>query len=254
MIAALPMYDWPEVRAATDRLWSLIRERLRASGFPAPEALCRPDDPWSHWRDPALLLSQTCGLPYAARLASAVSLVGAPSYDLPGCPPGFYRSEILVRRDDPVADVGALKGRRFACNGWESQSGRAAFAAAFRAPEAHFRDVLLTGAHRASIRAVAEGRSDAASIDAVSWRLAKAHEPAAARLRVLASTPSTPGLPLITAKRPSGEVREIATAVKAAVAELPRTDRAALFLIGFECLTSADYAPLAAGWRAAAET
>ncbi|QIE57184.1 PhnD/SsuA/transferrin family substrate-binding protein [Pikeienuella piscinae] len=247
------MYDWPEVRAATDTLWSLIRERLRAAAFPAPEVLSRPDNLWLHWREPALLLSQTCGLPYAAQLAGAVSLVGAPSYDLPGCPPGFYRSEILVRADDPVADVDALKGGRFARNGRESQSGHAAFAAAFGPPEAYFSEIVEAGAHRASIRAVAEGRADAASVDAVSWRLARAHEPASARLRVLASTPPTPGLPLITGKRSSSEVQEIAKAVDAAIAELPDACRATLFLNGFEYLAPADYAPLAAGWPSTAE-
>ena len=31
-IAALPMYDWPEARGATDRLWAAIRDGLRAAG------------------------------------------------------------------------------------------------------------------------------------------------------------------------------------------------------------------------------
>ncbi|MEX2518183.1 MAG: PhnD/SsuA/transferrin family substrate-binding protein [Paracoccaceae bacterium] len=242
------MYDWPEVEPATAALWRALRRALIEAGFDAPKALSSPSDLWAHWRDPDLLLSQTCGLPFAARLRDAVSLVGAPAYDIPGCTPGRYRSEIVVRADDAAGDVAALKGRRFAYNDRDSQSGWAAFAAAFVDPTAFFRDCIPSGGHRLSIRAVAEGRADAASIDAVSWRLALAHEPAAAELRVLGSTPPTPGLPYITAQRPVAEVDRIAAAVAAGVAMLAEESRAALFLKGFVPLEEAHYAPLAAGW------
>jgi hypothetical protein len=32
-IAALPMYDWPEVRPETDAEWAAIRDRLRKEGI-----------------------------------------------------------------------------------------------------------------------------------------------------------------------------------------------------------------------------
>ncbi len=38
-IAALPMYDWPEVRSDVDRSWELMRARLIANGIDAPEHL-----------------------------------------------------------------------------------------------------------------------------------------------------------------------------------------------------------------------
>ena len=34
--AALPMYDWPELTDATDRLWAALRDGLRAEGVAAP--------------------------------------------------------------------------------------------------------------------------------------------------------------------------------------------------------------------------
>ena len=37
----LPMYDWPELRDATDGLWAALRDALRAEGVAAPEALSR---------------------------------------------------------------------------------------------------------------------------------------------------------------------------------------------------------------------
>lgn len=247
MRAALPMYDWPEIRAETDALWAAVRERLRAAGYAAPQALERGGDPWALWRDPALILSQTCGLPYSARLAGAVSLVGAPDYDLP-CPPGCYRSEIVARADDPATDAAALEGRRFAFNMRESQSGWACFATRIGDPGAFFGSLIETGAHRASIVAVAEGRADCAAIDAVAWRLAERHEPAARALRVIVSTAPTPGLPLITARRADEETTRIAAAVVAAIADAGEAVRRALFLRGLARPTPEDYAPLAAGW------
>lgn len=252
MIAALPMYDWPEVRAATDALWSALREALSAAGFAAPEALTRSHDPWPLWQSPDLLFGQTCGLPFAARLSGEVALIGAPDNGLEGCPPGFYRSEIVVRADDPAGSVEALRGRRFALNGWESWSGRGAFARDHRAPEAWFGAVEVTGAHRASIRAVAEGRADAAAIDAASWRLALAHEPATARLRVLAATRPAPALPFIAAGRFADRAEAIFAAATAGIAALAPADRDALGVYGLVGRAAADYAPLAAFWPAEA--
>ena len=40
-VAALPMYDWPEIAPATDRLWAALRDHLRAAGVAAPDALTR---------------------------------------------------------------------------------------------------------------------------------------------------------------------------------------------------------------------
>ena len=62
-IAALPMYDWPEARAAVDGFWAAVRDRLRARGIDAPEALSREIGLTEGWTHPRLVLGQTCGLP-----------------------------------------------------------------------------------------------------------------------------------------------------------------------------------------------
>lgn len=248
-VAALGMYDWPEVRAETDLLWAAIRDGLRGIGLDAPVALDREADLWSVWRDPALVLSQTCGLPFAAKLAGKVSLVGAPVYDLPGCPRGTYLSEIVVRADDPAESVGDLRGRRFGYNGTTSQSGWACFATQVADPRAYFGGLVETGGHRNSVLAVAEGRADAACVDAVSWRLAERHESAAAgALRVLARTRPTPGLPYVTAPRDAGTLSRMRLLIETAIETLPEAARGALFLKGFAKMRERDYAPLAAGW------
>ncbi|MEM8753866.1 MAG: PhnD/SsuA/transferrin family substrate-binding protein [Pseudomonadota bacterium] len=243
-VAALPMYDWPEVAEATDALWRALRNGLRGAGFDAPEALTRGGDPWKIWRARDLLLAQTCGLPYAARLCGDVSLLGAPSYDLPGVPPGRYRSVVVAR----VGEGADFAGRRFAFNARESQSGWAAFAASFGDPARVFGALVETGAHRASIRSVADGRADFAAVDAVSWRLAERHEPAAEALAVVAETPPTPGLPLITRRRDERALAHMRLVIETEVEMLDPAVRAALFLKGFVKMRPEDYAPLAAGW------
>lgn len=232
-VASLPMYDWPEVRAATDALWACLREAMRACGLAAPDALSR-DAP--HWEHPALALGQTCGLPYRTRLHDRVTLVGAPDYGLDACPPGFYRSALVARADDPRA-AQDLAAAPFAYNAVDSQSGWAALVATLgpRRPEAG----LATGAHRASIRAVAAGAADVAAIDAASWRLALAWEPAAARLRVAGWSRPTPGLPLITAA--GRDPAPYAAAAAEGIAALDAASRAALGLRGFAPLAPADY-------------
>lgn len=69
MIAALGMYDRAEVQPSNDRLWALIRVGLRATGLAVPDALTRGEGAyWPAWQSPDLVLSQTCGFPYRARL------------------------------------------------------------------------------------------------------------------------------------------------------------------------------------------
>lgn len=230
MIASLPMYDWEEVRPATDRLWALIRDRLGAAGVDAPESLSRDGDPWAAWESARLLLGQTCGLPYRSRLHGRVDLVGTPDYALEGAPPGHYYSVLVVRADEagPWTD---FLGCVLAINDVHSQSGWAA-------PQNHaahigrrFDNVLATGAHRHSARAVADGRADIAAIDAVSWRLVTAHDPAiAAKLRVAGSTEPTPGTPMITAR--GNDSGLVFAAVADAIPALSPADQAALGLRG----------------------
>lgn len=233
-VAALPMYDWPEVRPATDAFWACLRAALLARGIAAPARLTRGAAPW---RDPGLVLGQTCGLPYRQGLHAHVTLIGAPDYGLDGCPSGHYRSALVVRADDPRERPRDFARARYACNATASQSGHAALAEAL-GPLAPDRG-LLTGAHRASVIAVADGRAEIAAIDAVSWRLARAWEPAAARLRVLGWTRPGPGLPMITAH--GRDPGPFAAAICAAITELAPCHHAALGLAGFVPLRPADY-------------
>ncbi|MEO1599386.1 MAG: PhnD/SsuA/transferrin family substrate-binding protein [Pseudomonadota bacterium] len=245
------MYDRAELRSETDTLWAAIRDALRTDGVDAPERLTRTD-PEALWKAPDLVLAQTCGLPYALRLSGQVVLVGTPAYRIEGCGPGEYRSALVVRADDPAEDLSEMAGRAVAVNAVHSQSGHSALrhAVAPLAKDGRFLGAaLLTRSHAASIVAVADGRADLAAIDAVTWALAERHDPVTARLRVLAWTEPTPGLPLIAG--PDADAAATRRAVAAGIAAVPDAVRDALMLDGLKGFGPADYAPLAVRFRKA---
>ncbi|MFO1141253.1 MAG: PhnD/SsuA/transferrin family substrate-binding protein [Amaricoccus sp.] len=241
-VAALPMYDWPEVAGATDRLWAAVRDALRAEGMAAPDGLDRGIGLMAGWTHPGLVLGQACGLPFVRGLAGRVALVGAADYGLPGCAPGWYRSAVVVRKDDPRDALEGFRGARLAVNGFDSQSGWGSVlhhAAPLARGGRFFGDVVVSGAHRESATMVAEGGADLAAIDWVSWRLARRFLPEAARLRVLLPTDPTPGLALIAAAG-TDAVRH-ARAVKAGIDGLDAGAKEELGLVGVARVAVEDY-------------
>jgi ABC-type phosphate/phosphonate transport system substrate-binding protein len=231
MIASLGMYDFGPVQAANDRLWAGIRDGLRAAGHAAPEALTRGEGAyWAAWQSPDLVLSQTCGYPYRARLHGHVTLVATPDYALPGCPPGHYRSVLVARADDPRDRIEDLAPARMAWNEDLSQSGWAAPATHLLSLGLTPRPVLRTGGHRLSAQAVAEGRADWAALDALTWALMQGQEPAATRLKVIGQTTPTPALPFIAAA--GADRPALLSALRRALADLSPQDRATLHLQG----------------------
>jgi ABC-type phosphate/phosphonate transport system substrate-binding protein len=219
------MYDMPHARSAVDALW----ERTRFALGDGPQTLTRDKDVWDIWRDPDLLLAQTCGLPYRARLHGHVRLVGTPDYDLPDCPAGHYFSVLIVHRDDHAETLSDLSGRTMAYNEALSQSGWAAPCAYFARHDLAFKTGLQTGGHALSARAVDEGQADFASLDAVTWAMLRNEAPALTdRLRVVARTDPTPGLPYITALTQNAP--RVARAVSHAIESLEPAHKQTLFL------------------------
>ncbi|MEM6306559.1 MAG: PhnD/SsuA/transferrin family substrate-binding protein [Pseudomonadota bacterium] len=193
---SLPMYARPELSAAHDVFWQHIAAALGAYGIQAPPTLLDGGG-LAFWQTPNLLFSQTCGMPYRRHLQGHVQIIATPDYGVPGCPPGYYRSVWIVRADDPRRDVTEYLQGCFAYNETGSQSGFYA-AQTYLGRRQWFAHTLHTGAHRASARAVAQGRADIACLDAVTWALMQRYDPFTAQLRALTHTPPTPGLPYIT--------------------------------------------------------
>jgi ABC-type phosphate/phosphonate transport system substrate-binding protein len=127
-VAALPMYDWPEVRSEVDAQWARLRDAMRSRGIDAPETVIRrngdlppvpggirdaqgkliapdpatlpPDQFDFHrlWLHPALLFAQTCWGPMEHGLSAHVQVVGQPSYDAyQGGRGELYSSPLVMR-------------------------------------------------------------------------------------------------------------------------------------------------------------
>jgi len=248
LIACLPMYDWPEVRPATDALWTAMATAFARHGIDAPAALDREMRREDAWAAPNLVLGQTCGLPFMRTLRGRATMLGSPVYDLPDAEPGDYYSVVVARTDDPAAAVADFRGRRVAFNGADSQSGYAALQIVV-APLADdgqfFVTGLATGTHRASAAAVAEGRADIAALDAVSWELLRDYDPVVARaLKIIATTPVSPGLPYITSLADASRRATLNTALAEAIDGLDQASRRALRIDGFRPRAEADYVVL----------
>ena len=130
-LAALPMYDWPEVSGETDALWARLRDGLRREVIDAPERLVRrnadmapvpggikdasgaplapdpatlpPDefDFYALWTHPALLFTQTCWGPMGQGLERHVQVIGQPDYSaFEGGQGALYSSAVVMRRDN----------------------------------------------------------------------------------------------------------------------------------------------------------
>lgn len=229
MIASLPMYDTAATQAANDRFWCEIRDAYGAG----PSALNRTETGQAAWVRDDLVFSQTCGLPYRAGLHEQVQLIGTPDYGLAGCPPGYYKSAIIVRKNDPRHTLPAFQSARIARNDPTSHSGWAALLQDFKDADAGIScdaPVLTTGSHAASAQAVAGGHADLAAIDAVTWAFMIRDTAHTRTLRVLKHTAPTPGLPYITGSQQ--DATRLFQAVSQAMAALGTRDRACLMLRG----------------------
>ena len=201
MIAGLPMYDFPWIAPALDEFWEELSAKLRRAGLEAPATLSRGPPIDELWRDPELILGQTCGYPYWKSLRDRVVLIATPTYDFEGCEGPRHCSFLVARRGEPRGELADFRGARAAINAYDSNTGMNLFRAVV-APLAEgrpfFKEVVVTGAHAFSLAAVAEGAADIAAIDCVSFALLRRGRPEMVeRAQILARSPSSPGLPFI---------------------------------------------------------
>jgi ABC-type phosphate/phosphonate transport system substrate-binding protein len=233
-VAALPMYDWPEQREQVDALWDLLRDEMQSKGINAPEHLARcnadlpavpggirnrfgeviapdpamlaPDafDLAVLWQHPNLLFAQTCWGPLELWLNGRVRIVGQEDYaGIEGGDGELYTSAIIMREMQTHGSLASLlAGKRFAYNVADSMSGYLSVKRDIELEGAHLgvvSELVKTDGHRNSVRAVADGRADAAAIDCKTWALAQKFEPKANRLKVVWWTRQRLGLPFVTA-------------------------------------------------------
>lgn len=236
MRASLPMYDLPALKAAHARYWTLIRAGLADD---APDALTPDGLGVPFWTASNVILSQTCGMPYRTQLHGKVQIVGTPDYGIAGCPPGFYMSQVIKRKEDTRASISAFEGATAAINDYGSQSGFAALVSAMQKADVMPGCVKISGAHASSVQAVADGTADIAAIDAVTWALLCEHTDAQDTVEAFDQTPPTPGLPYICSL--SMDRTQVFDAVAQAISALSEADRDLLMLRGIVDLKAALY-------------
>jgi ABC-type phosphate/phosphonate transport system substrate-binding protein len=210
------------------------------------------------WRRPDLGCAMMCGYPWAtwndATAARPMLLaVPIPSPARFGAAPRYW-SDIVVRADSRISSDRELAGTRLVFTTVDSQSG-------YQAPRAFFSARALAAGGRLFVTTIGPvvtprrvvdslltGAADAGPLDAWWHDLLRRHEPAvAARLRVIARTPSTP-MPFLAAScAMAQDVRtRLITALDAVAttADLAET-RATLQLLGFARVDPAEYSRLA---------
>jgi len=203
-IAALPMYEFPQLREAHDAFWTALAARLTAVGLRGvPRQLTRDLSHFDVWRHPALLFGQGCDYPLAKSFADRVRLVATPWYSAPGCEGADYRSAIIVRAEE-TGSLADFRGRRCVINEIDSNSGMNLLRAAV-APLAggarFFESVAVSGSHHRSAEMVASGEADVAAVDCVSFaHFGRLYPGMVGKLRVSGWTPASPSLPYITAR------------------------------------------------------
>ena len=249
MIASLPMYLAHPAGSAA--LWRYIAQCLRQAGVPhVPAELSVPTnaDLTTHWLQPDLLFSQTCGYPIVDALEHKVQVIGALRYAAQGCDGINYSSHLVCRADDPSSNLAAFRNRVAAYNSTDSQSGYRSLrdmVAPLAVGGQFFAQALASGAHADSLAMVRSGQADIAAIDCISYaQFQRYHPRALVGIRILGRTASAPGTPLITALgTPPALLALLRQSLRQAMADpalaLTRED---LLLSGFEVLNADAYA------------
>jgi ABC-type phosphate/phosphonate transport system substrate-binding protein len=247
-VMSLPMYDWAEVREATDRWAGGLARHLGEAGAAGIEnSLVRAFDPRAAWRRSDLVLSQTCGYPLTHEFAGLLKLVATPNYRCDGCEGPRYRSILFARSGDSVRAPRDLEGRRAAFNSRDSMSGMLALKlviAPLAGRQRFFAGAIETGGHVQSLEAVARREADVCAIDCVTVALARRYRPSILEgLVEIARSPPVPALPYVaTADTSARDLTRLRQAIRAAVADAQLNDtRCALFIDDFSELSDEDY-------------
>lgn len=194
----LGMYPFASVTSAWDTIWAAVHERAPWT----PASLTRSGDVHARWNDNDCIVTQVCGWPLAAMYHHDMHVVGTFSLDLPDAElGGYYRSVLLSSHDRPLSELTGPHAHAVA-NSTDSLTGWHSLRAATVGPgRAWPGTVTFTTTHHDSVRALARGEADLASIDSWSLSFIAVEEPELVRtLHRVGAGPRIP-VPAVTARK-----------------------------------------------------
>ncbi len=237
----LGMYPFASIEWAWDELWAAVHQRATWT----PPSLTRSGDVHARWYDTDCVVTQVCGWPFAVLHHRDMHLVGSFNLDLPeSAGDGHYRSVLLTPHDTTIDALVASKARAVA-NSADSLSGWISLLAATVGETGTWPgEFTFTSAHSDSVRALAKGEADIASIDSLTLSFLAAEEPDLLDgLHRLALGPRIP-TPAITARASVGDIEldELRRAFRSAVEDpVNRVATDALHITGMSANTLDDY-------------
>lgn len=161
-------------------------------------------------------LAFLCGLPYTEkhdRPGEPVVLLAAPvmqAVRYGGQP--VYFTDVIVRRDRPWRSMADLRGKSWAYNGSDSNSGYNMprdYLLAHGETGGFFGRTIASGSHQRSIQMVLDGEVDASGIDSLVLEMETKYRPElAASLRVIEAIGPCPIPPVVASTTLSPQVRD----------------------------------------------
>jgi ABC-type phosphate/phosphonate transport system substrate-binding protein len=236
------------MRGEINVFWTGLRAAFLAAGLTGVPSTLDRTRPYGVDPDGACFFTQTCSYTLFAGARKQFAVLGAPAYAAAGCSGSYHRSWIVVRDVSYVRTLEDLRGKRFAINELDSNSGMNLPRHRFAPYASHgmfFGETLISGSHAASADLVSRDAADAAAIDCVTFALLERYRPGAVRrLRILAETAATPTPPFVTSIATKlADVRVMRAAIEAFVADPAYAHtRDALLLAGFGTGDESDYA------------
>lgn len=239
--ANLAMYPFDAVRWAYDRFWEAVHDRLEW----VPPQLDWDVGLHESWSRDDLVVGYTCGWPLVTQLRDTVRVVGTFVAATPESEGHSYRSVLVARWPGHAAD---FAGAVAAVNAFDSLSGWVSLVAAVHGPGASWQgEIMVTGAHLDSLRAVSEGRAEIASIDSVTlWQARRLMPELCDGLVVVGTGPLVPCLPVITGRSTTDQqLYDLRVAMVDAVFDpLVEPAARAMCTVGFMPLDLDSYLPI----------
>lgn len=218
-VASLPMYSFPETRAARDALWTVLARNLRSNGISdVPDELTHDLPVLELWQDTNLLLSQCCGYDVVKPYKNLLRPIATPIYNSPACVGEYYCSLVIVTEDSPFDDICQMKGMIGVINGPESHSGMSSLRQLISSTHSggdFFSELKISGSHETSLHMIRTGQAHVAAIDSVIVSLVARYRPEDMQgIRILGSTYRAPAPPFVVrVETPEDEVDKIRSAL-----------------------------------------